>query len=219
METNNTAISGTRQKKPLRLQAEERRKQILYCAKNAFAQYGYHDASTGLLAHSCGISEPVLYRHFVSKKQLFLEAFHHYGQHFVQQWFTQTQHAFAQQPRQALARLFLSYRQFAQEDVALQQLVVLAFAEMHDPDMAQAVGTYQRTLFSLLTHLFEQAQEAEVLAHRLSPTLAAWNALSILNTMLLTQMLKGTSEPLSLTDAQLLALGDQNLSEEASSTS
>jgi len=70
-----------------------------------------------------------LYRHFVSKKQLFLAVFQYYGQHFVHQWFTQTQQAFAQQPRLVLARLFLSYRQLAQEDAALQQLVVLAFAE------------------------------------------------------------------------------------------
>jgi AcrR family transcriptional regulator len=54
-----------------RLSAAERRAAILRAARTAFARHGFHGASTNVIAVAAGCSEPMLYRHFDSKHDLF----------------------------------------------------------------------------------------------------------------------------------------------------
>lgn len=56
-----------------RLPAAERRRQLLDTALGAFATAGYHDTSMNDLAESAGVTKPVLYQHFPSKRALYLE--------------------------------------------------------------------------------------------------------------------------------------------------
>jgi AcrR family transcriptional regulator len=55
-----------------RLSAEERRTQILEVAGGLFADNGYHGLSMEQLAEGAGVSKPVLYQHFESKRELYL---------------------------------------------------------------------------------------------------------------------------------------------------
>src|SRR5690348_7588746 len=56
-----------------RLKAGERRDVILEAAAEAFAERGYLGASIDRIAEGAGISAPVIYRHFGSKKELYNE--------------------------------------------------------------------------------------------------------------------------------------------------
>src|SRR5260370_32011546 len=58
--------------KRVRLRGEERRALILQSAKRVFARSTYAEASVGDLARESEITEPMLYKHFGSKKGLFL---------------------------------------------------------------------------------------------------------------------------------------------------
>jgi AcrR family transcriptional regulator len=53
---------------------EARREEILDAATELFAQFGYSDAVTGALAERLGVGKGTLYRHFPSKRELFLAA-------------------------------------------------------------------------------------------------------------------------------------------------
>jgi AcrR family transcriptional regulator len=55
----------------LRLPAAERRQAILEAALRVFSQGSYAGATTAQIAREAGVSEPVLYRHFASKKELY----------------------------------------------------------------------------------------------------------------------------------------------------
>jgi AcrR family transcriptional regulator len=57
----------------LRLPAAARRQQLLDTALSTFARSGYHDASMNDIAEAAGVTKPVLYQHFGSKRELFLE--------------------------------------------------------------------------------------------------------------------------------------------------
>ncbi|MEZ5310073.1 MAG: helix-turn-helix domain-containing protein [Microthrixaceae bacterium] len=57
----------------MRLQAEERRKQLLAVAVDVFAEKGFHAASMNDVAEAAGVTKPVLYQHFTSKRDLFVE--------------------------------------------------------------------------------------------------------------------------------------------------
>ena len=56
-----------------RLPREQRRQQVLAAALDVFATAGYHAASMDEIAEHAGVSKPVLYQHFPSKLELYLE--------------------------------------------------------------------------------------------------------------------------------------------------
>src|SRR5436309_15479151 len=56
-----------------RLRKAERKRQLLATAKQLFITHGYAATTTEKIAQAAGVSEPVLYRHFESKKPLCLE--------------------------------------------------------------------------------------------------------------------------------------------------
>lgn len=56
----------------MRLSKEQRKAQILEIATKIFVERGYHHTTTKDIARGCGISEPVIYKHFTCKDELFL---------------------------------------------------------------------------------------------------------------------------------------------------
>ena len=56
-----------------RLPASERREQLLDVAMTVFAANGYHGTSMNGVAKAAGVTKPVLYQHFTSKRDLYLE--------------------------------------------------------------------------------------------------------------------------------------------------
>ncbi|HET6639116.1 MAG TPA: TetR/AcrR family transcriptional regulator [Gemmatimonadota bacterium] len=57
---------------PRRLPAPERRREIVRAALRVFSSTSYAGATTAEIAREAGVSEPVLYRHFASKRALWV---------------------------------------------------------------------------------------------------------------------------------------------------
>src|SRR3954453_14044635 len=55
-----------------RLPAAARREQLLAVALEVFAREGFHGTSMNEVAEAAGVTKPVLYQHFRSKRELFL---------------------------------------------------------------------------------------------------------------------------------------------------
>lgn len=55
-----------------RLSADARREQLLEVAIDAFAKSGYHSTSMNDVAAAAGVTKPVLYQHFDSKRALYI---------------------------------------------------------------------------------------------------------------------------------------------------
>jgi len=65
-----------------RLSAVERRQAVLDAACEAFSAASYRGATTAEIAEAAGISEPILYRHFGSKRELLLACLEEAWQRF-----------------------------------------------------------------------------------------------------------------------------------------
>ena len=63
-----------------RLPAPRRRRQLLTVALRVFAERGYHSTSMNDLADAAGVTKPVLYQHFRSKRALYLELLEDVGE-------------------------------------------------------------------------------------------------------------------------------------------
>src|SRR5947208_16294002 len=77
-------------KPPPRLRKAERKRQLLAHAKQLFVTLGYHATTTEKIAAAAGVTEPVLYRHFESKKALFLEVLEEIRTATLRRWRAET---------------------------------------------------------------------------------------------------------------------------------
>ena len=69
-----------------RLRKADRKRQLLMHAKQLFVSLGYQETTTEKIAAAAGVTEPVLYRHFDSKKQLFLEVLNEIREATLNRW-------------------------------------------------------------------------------------------------------------------------------------
>lgn len=66
-----------------RLPAPERRRQLLGIAVEVFGGRGFHAASMDDVARAAGVTKPVLYQHFRSKRELYREILEDVGEQLV----------------------------------------------------------------------------------------------------------------------------------------
>ncbi len=69
-----------------RLRAADRRRQLLDVAADLFARRGFRGTTTAELAKSAGVTEPILYRHFTSKLDLFVTLIDEIGLELIDRW-------------------------------------------------------------------------------------------------------------------------------------
>lgn len=77
----------------LRLPAPARREQLLHTALATFAAKGFHATSMNDVAEAAGVTKPVLYQHFDSKRDLFLALLEDCGARLVDALATATNQA------------------------------------------------------------------------------------------------------------------------------
>jgi AcrR family transcriptional regulator len=91
----------------VRLPAAERRRQLLDRALDVFGERGFHDTSMNDIAEAAGVTKPVLYQHFGSKRELFLELLRDVGTRLRDEVGKAT--ATASGPRQQVEEGFRAY--------------------------------------------------------------------------------------------------------------
>ncbi|MEJ2638664.1 MAG: TetR/AcrR family transcriptional regulator [Desulfosarcinaceae bacterium] len=72
-----------------RLPAPKRKKQILKCAVKVFANSNYYRTKVADIAAEAGISEAMVYRHFPTKKAIFLAVLRHMSDRILTFWETE----------------------------------------------------------------------------------------------------------------------------------
>jgi AcrR family transcriptional regulator len=69
-----------------RLKAPQRREQLIAVATKQFAKFGYDATTTDTIATAAGVTEPILYRHFGSKQELFVAITRSVSEQTVRHW-------------------------------------------------------------------------------------------------------------------------------------
>lgn len=101
---------------PTRLPAARRRQQLLQVALEVFAERGFHPTSMNDLAEAAGVTKPVLYQHFASKRELYLEILDDVGTRLREAIARAT--AAATGPRDQVRRGFAAYFRFVADNRA-----------------------------------------------------------------------------------------------------
>src|SRR5688572_5945912 len=69
-----------------RLKAPQRREQLIDVATKLFAEYGYDATTTAAIAEAAGVTEPILYRHFNSKQEMFVAIVREMSEQTLRHW-------------------------------------------------------------------------------------------------------------------------------------
>jgi len=161
-----------------RLSAEERKTTVLECACQIFAKGSYHGATTAEIARTAGVTEPILYRHFSSKRDLYLACLTEAWNECRAMW----EAAVAAEPDPGLWLTAMGNSYFAAKDkrgnIAL--LWVQALTEANDdPEIRRFIRRHIREVHEFVADVVRRAQEeGGVLADR-DPEAEAWIYIAI----------------------------------------
>ena len=155
-----------------RMSKAERKRQLLGHAKNLFVHLGYRETTTEKIATAAGVTEPVLYRHFDSKKTLFLEVLQEIREATLGRWNAET--AGPGDPLaklHAVADLYLgATRERALEFRVMHRTLV----ESDDEEIVALLRSFYLDSESLLAKLILEGQQTGVFRRSLDPRVGAW---------------------------------------------
>jgi len=161
-----------------RLPASERRAVVLDTACRVFGRCSYRGATTAEIAREAGVTEPILYRHFDSKRALYLACVDESWARVRTAWEEALAHE--PDPRNWLPGLGTAFLAFKEQRAALAGLWAQALAEAGDePELRRHLRRHVREVHRFLVAVIERAQAAGGVAPDRDPEAEAWIFIAI----------------------------------------
>lgn len=142
---------------PLRLPAARRKRQLLDVAVERFASKGFHATSMEEIADAAGVTKPVLYQHFRSKRMLYLELLDDMGSQLMEEIGKAT--AAADGPRLQVEAGMAAYVRFMTDRPQAFPLLFGSGAR-RDPEFADAVRRVEDAIADAVAALIEADVDA-----------------------------------------------------------
>jgi TetR/AcrR family transcriptional regulator len=161
-----------------RLPANERRAAVLDTACRVFARCSYRGATTAEIAREAGVSEPILYRHFVSKQALYLACIESAWQRVRAAW----EEAVAAEPdpqawTHAMANAFF---EFKEQRSAVANLWMQALTESGDePEVRKYLRRHLREVHEFVAGVLGRCQASGAVPADRDPRAEAWIFIAI----------------------------------------
>jgi AcrR family transcriptional regulator len=155
-----------------KLSAEARRRHVLETASRVFADGSYRGTTTAEIARAVGCSEPILYRHFPSKRELYFACVDY-------EWGeirTRLEAALETSDRDvAIAALQRDLEAVARGKAALSHLWVQAMTEAsEEPEIRRFMRAHLKAVHAFLVRLLRHGQELGIVHAERDPEVEAW---------------------------------------------
>jgi AcrR family transcriptional regulator len=162
-----------------RLSGPERRAAVVETACRVFAKSSYRGSTTALIARETGVTEPVLYRHFASKRELYLACLDSVWQEVRALW----EKAIDREQDsanwlKAIGKAYLEARTSAR--IVLVDLWIQALTEAaDDPEIRRALREQVREVHEFVAALIRRAQDEGGIVGDRDPDAEAWIFISL----------------------------------------
>lgn len=168
-----------------RLSGPERKAAVVETACRVFAKGSYRSSTTALIARETGVTEPVLYRHFASKRELYLACLDTVWERMRILW----DDALAREDEpanwlKAIGNAYLEAR--AASRTVLVDLWIQALTEAaDDPDIRRALRNQVREVHEYVADVIRRSQDSGGIIADRDPDAEAWIfiSLGLLNTI------------------------------------
>jgi TetR/AcrR family transcriptional regulator len=157
---------------PARMRKADRKRQLLAQAKQLFLMHGYQSTTTEKIAAAAGVTEPVLYRHFDSKKALFLEVLQEIRQATLQRCLRET--IGVADPLAKLHVMADIYLGSTREHALEFRIMHRALLDCDDQEIAALLRAFYLDSEALLAQVITEGQQTGVFRRNLDPRIGAW---------------------------------------------
>lgn len=161
----------------IRLAAPERRAALLDCACRVFSEGSYRGTTTAEIAREAGVTEPILYRHFDSKRDLYLACLREAWERVRAIWDA----AVAAEPDPALwfSTMVRAWKE-SEERAVIANLWLQALVEAsEDPVIADYMRDHMREVHAYMADVLRRSQAAGGILPGRDPEAEAWISLAI----------------------------------------
>jgi len=142
-----------------RLPAEQRKAAVLDCACGIFSTGSYRGTTTAEIARVAGVTEPVLYRHFASKRDLYLSVLDESWRRLRELW--QAAVEAEPDPRLWVGAMGQAYFQAKDPKVRCADLWVQALTEASDDqEIRKFLRKQMREVHNYVADVIRRSQEA-----------------------------------------------------------
>lgn len=155
-----------------RLPAAKRREQLLDCAATLFSNRGYARATTAELAKAAGVTEPIIYRHFDSKRDLFIALIERTGRDTIERW--EEDLAGASDPAERLRRLLGDNPMVKPGGESAYRVILQAITEVDDDAIHEALRKHVARLHEFVVREVARAQKDHKVTTRWSAEIIGW---------------------------------------------
>lgn len=135
-----------------RLPAARRRRQLVVAAIELFGSQGFHETSMDDIADEAGVTKPVLYQHFPSKRDLYVELLESVGADLTAAVSRAAEREIV--PSRRVLAAFTAYFRFVSEKTAAFQLLFGAGAGGTD-DFAEVMRRFEDQLAGIIAGLID----------------------------------------------------------------
>lgn len=156
-----------------RMAAAERRLHLIETAIRLFTDGSYRGTTTAEIARAAGVSEPILYRHFASKRALYLAALEHVWAKTREGWERNLDQASdACAAIEAIGKGHVSVRS---PKLQLAELWVQALSEASaDPELRRHLRRHMREVHDFVAGLIRRGQEEGAIVAERDADSEAW---------------------------------------------
>jgi len=156
-----------------RMAAADRRRHLVETATRLFTEGSYRGTTTAEIARAAGVSEPILYRHFASKRDLYLAALEDVWAKTRESWErTLDASPDACAAVEAIGKGHVSVRS---PKLQLAELWVQALSEAsEDPELKRHLRRHMREVHDFVADLVRRGQNEGAIAAERDPDAEAW---------------------------------------------
>jgi len=157
----------------VRLPAAERREALIATAIKVFSDGSYRGTTTAEIARAAGVSEPILYRHFASKRDLYLAALDHVWGKARASWERALEST--DNVREALETMGRGHVTVRDCKFQMAELWVQALGEAaEDPELRKHLRRHMREVHDFMADVIRRGQEEGVLHRDRDADAEAW---------------------------------------------
>jgi AcrR family transcriptional regulator len=156
-----------------RMRKADRKRQLMQHAKQLFVTLGYQQTTTEKIARAAGVTEPVLYRHFTSKKAMFLEVLDDIRETTIHRWRSET--ARIGDPLKRLYAIVDLYLGSTREHAVEFRIMHRSLVETDDEEIAACLRTFYLDSEKMLAQVIREGQSSGDFRKDLDPRIGAWD--------------------------------------------
>ncbi len=153
---------------------EEQRRRIIQAAIDVFGEHNYDVGTMAMIAKEAGISEAMLYKHFSSKKELFMKCFEEIVGDLMSRY-AQCYKSNTDDPLKYLEDSAVTYLRYIKESSTGSKFLVHLFSSTYDPELKEPLVGFFKASLETVQKALDLAKSKGQLSKKADTELLAWD--------------------------------------------